>query len=99
MGSTTSSRQRNSGLADARAAEDDELLQQAKALLDAVKAHRADTFAAIGVVLEDVEAAYLKIGTVQAAGTGVQVRGARFTGGIAIGSIGAGVEDHPLPPR
>ena len=79
-------------LADAGSADDEELLAQANMLIKAVKTHAPETAAAIGVDLEAVEAAYLKIGKVSASGTGVKIRDGKFTdGGIDIGKVEAGV--------
>ena len=82
-------------LADAGAGEDDELLASAKALLDAVKQHDRPAAQAIGVDLEEVEAEYLKIQKVRATGTGVKVRKGKFSGGIDLGEVDAGVGSEP----
>jgi hypothetical protein len=78
-------------LAAAGADRDDELLQRAKALLDALKQHAPQTAAAIGVDLAEIEAAYLKIQRVRASGDGVKVRKGKFEGGIEIDEIEAGL--------
>ena len=79
-------------LADAGVADDEALLAQANVLIEAVKTHAPEIAAAIGVDLEAVEAAYLKIGKVSASGTGVKIRESKFTdGGIDIGDVEAGV--------
>jgi hypothetical protein len=82
-------------LTEAGAGDDDELLLQAKTLLDTVKQHDHQAAEAIGVDLEEVEAEYLKIQKVRASGTGVKVRKAKFSGGIDLGEIDAGVGDKP----
>src|SRR5215210_7285808 len=56
-------------LTDAGAAQDVELLERAKALLDAVAHHDQAAARAIGVDLEDVRAAALRIQEVTAEGT------------------------------
>jgi len=74
-------------LAEAGASADQELLDQAKAMIDAIAKHDKATASAIGVDLEEVRAAYLKIQKVRAEGTGVKVRNGEFDGGIDIGEI------------
>ena len=77
-------------LAERGAADDDELLERAKALLDEASKHEPAAAAAVGVDLEEVEAAYLKIQEVWAAGTGVRLRKGKFSEGIEIGKVDAG---------
>ena len=86
-------------LTDAGADQDAALLDQAKALLDLIKNKAPETAASLGVDLAEIEAAYLNIKKVQAAGTGVKVRQAKFSGGIDIGEVNAGVkaDDSPNP--
>jgi hypothetical protein len=85
-------------LNDVGAANDLELLDQAKALLDAVQQHDKTTAAAIGVDLEEVRAQYLNVRKVVAEGTGVKVRKSEFMGGIDIGEVQAGRGDGPSNP-
>jgi hypothetical protein len=83
-------------LTDAGAGDDAELLEQAKALLDTIKQHEQQTAEAIGVDFEEVEAAYFKLKKVRAAGTGVKVRKGKFSEGIEIDEVEAGVRgDSP----
>jgi hypothetical protein len=77
-------------LADAGAAGDAELRQLAQALADAVAKHAPEAGPAIGVDLAQVKAAFLRVGSVEAEGTGVKVREAEFSSGIDIGSVQAG---------
>jgi hypothetical protein len=77
-------------LADAGAADDGELARLARALAEAVERSAPEAAAAIGVDLAQVKAAFLRVGSVEAEGTGVKVREAEFTGGIEIGSVRAG---------
>ena len=77
-------------LTDAGASADQELFDHARALIDAVAKHDQAAATAIGVDLEEVKAAYLKIQKVNAAGTGVKVRKGEFEGGIDIGEVKAG---------
>ncbi|MEU2107160.1 hypothetical protein [Nocardia sp. NPDC019255] len=78
----------------AGAEDDQELLVAAQALLAAVRAHEA---AAVGVDLERVSAAALRIREVQSTGTGVRVVGGTFVGDIEIGSVNAG-KSEPQDP-
>ncbi len=82
-------------LTDAGAAQDADLLEQAKALLHAVEQYDRGAAAAVGVDLEQVKAAALKIQKVAAAGTGVRVRKGEFTGDIDIGEVQAGDMRRP----
>ncbi len=77
-------------LTAAGAVEDQELLHRAKALIDAVGKHDPTAAAAIGVDLEDVKAAYLKVEEVIADATGVKVHNSEFRDGIDIGKVKAG---------
>ena len=77
-------------LAKTDADKDEELLQQARALIDVVEKHDQGTAAAIGIDLEDVKAAYLKVGKVASEGTGVKVKKGRFKEGIEIDEVRAG---------
>ncbi|WP_194834859.1 hypothetical protein [Nocardia sp. XZ_19_369] len=78
------------------AAEDDELLAAARDLVAAVRAGAA-VDGIVGVDLAAVEAAALRISHVTATGTGVRVRGGRFSGDIDIANIDArhGDSTHP----
>jgi hypothetical protein len=76
-------------LAEAGAAGDQVLLAQAKALINTIAQHDQATMRAIGIDLEEVKAAYLRVQTVIAEGTGVKVRGSEFTAGIDIGEVEA----------
>jgi hypothetical protein len=77
-------------LTAAGAAPDQELLQHAKAVLDAVQQQAPETAAAIGVDLEDVKAASLRIADVISSGTGVKVKKGEFSGDIDIRNVRAG---------
>jgi hypothetical protein len=77
-------------LDDAGAAGDEELAALARALLEAIERNAPEAAAAVGVDLEKVRAAFLRVGSVDAEGTGVKVREAELTGGIDIGSVRAG---------
>ena len=85
-------------LADAGATGDQELLDLAKVLIDAVAKHDKATAATIGVDLEEVKAAYLNIRKVTTTGTGVKVKKGEFEGGIDIGEVNAGKLGEPSNP-
>lgn len=77
-------------LEKASADKDEELLRQAKTLLDAMQKADPDSAKSIGVSLEDIKAASLKIDDVIASGAGVQVKKAEITGDINISKVRAG---------
>ena len=85
-------------LADAGATGDQELLDLAKALIDAVAKHDKATVAAIGVDLEEVKAAYLNIKKVTTTGAGVKVKKGEFKGGIDIEEVRTGKLEDPSNP-
>jgi len=85
-------------LVDAGATGDQELLDLAKILIEAVAKHDKDTAAAIGVDLEEVKAAYLRIKKVSSTGAGVKVKKGEFEGGIDIGEVNAGKLEDPSNP-
>ncbi|WP_155981445.1 hypothetical protein [Nocardia sp. BMG111209] len=82
-------------LTAAGASGDAELLAAAQALLAAVRAHEADAGVAVGVDLERVQAAALRVREVESTGTGVRVVDGSFDGDIEIGSVRAGRQDPP----
>jgi hypothetical protein len=70
---------------------DDDLLAAARAVTEAVAADAPAAAPAIGVDLERVRAAFLRIQFVEAAGTAVRVQDAEFTGGVDIGQARSGM--------
>jgi hypothetical protein len=84
-------------LADTDEPVDDELLAAARAVTDAVAENDPSAAEAIGVDLHDVQAAFIKIGTVASTGTGVRIRGARVSGGISVDDVRAGGSPDPSP--
>lgn len=82
-------------LKDAGAERDAELLQAARALLELIQSRAPETGPAIGVDLEKVTAAALRIREVESDGTGVRVRDSNFAGDIDIGSVRAGRPSNP----
>ncbi|HYN87248.1 MAG TPA: hypothetical protein VER55_01900, partial [Ardenticatenaceae bacterium] len=89
-------------LAGAKADEDEEVLRQARALLEAVERHAPEAATAVGVSLRDVKAAALKIGDIISTGTGVSVEQSAFEGDIEIRQVRAGAQrpsNRPKPSR
>jgi hypothetical protein len=78
----------------AGAGADAELLAAARMLIEQVSSHAPEAAAAVGVDLERVQAAALRIAGVESAGTGVRVRDSAFTGDVDIRDVRAG-PDHP----
>lgn len=76
---------------------DGELLAAAQALIEVVRAHEAAAGVAVGVDLERVEAAALRIREVSSTGAGVRVVDGSFEGDIEIGSVQAGRRDQDPP--
>jgi len=85
-------------LVDAGATGDQELLDLAKVLIDAIAKHDKASAAAVGVDLEEVKAAYLNIRKVTTTGAGVKVKKGEFEGGIDIGEVSAGKLGDPSNP-
>ncbi len=76
---------------------DSELLTQAKAVLDAVRQHAPEAAGKIGVDLEEIKGASLRISDIIAAGAGVKVRKAEIAGDIEIKGVRAGGGESPNP--
>lgn len=78
-------------LTDAGAGADQELLDRAKALLDAVKTHDRAAAAQLNIDLDEVEAAYFKLKDAAATGdVNVGVKKSTFSGGIDLEGLMAG---------
>ncbi len=89
--STTQREALRENLADAGVTEEDqELIEAARRVADAVAAHDAGASAALGVDLKRVQAEFLRIRSIQAEGTGLRVEEGTFSGGIDIGDVRAG---------
>ena len=84
-------------LVKTQAAQDEELLLKAKDLLDAIHSYAPDAAEVIGVDLEDIKGASLKIEDVISTGVGVKMNRAELTGDIEIKQVraGTGKEDSP----
>lgn len=74
---------------------DVELIAQAKALVELLQRFAPDSGGAIGVDLEGVKAASLRVQEVRSTGAGVKVRQGEFTGDIDIGKVDAGRGQDP----
>jgi hypothetical protein len=85
-------------LTDAGDVVDADVLAAARSVTEAVAAAEPAAAAAIGVDLERIRAEFLRIASVDAAGTAVRVRDGEFTGGIDIGQVRAGFEGGGHPP-
>jgi len=78
-------------LQDANAEKDAELLEKARDLLKAVEEHAPQAAQAIGVKLEDVKAANLRLQEIIVTGeqaTGVDIKNAEIAGDIDISKVG-----------
>lgn len=86
-------------LEKAGAAQDEELLRTAKALLDAIQTHAPNVPTAVGIDLEDIKGASLTAERILAEGshaTGVKVKGADIQGDIRFSDVTArSGEDTP----
>jgi RNA polymerase sigma-70 factor, ECF subfamily len=76
----------------------DEVVAAARVVTETVAEHAPTAASAIGVDLQQVSAAFLRIASVEATGTGVRVRDAEFSGGIDIGQVRAGSTGRPADP-
>ena len=78
-------------LTDAGAANDMELLDQAKSLIDVVKAHDLAAAARININFEDIEASYLKLKDAAAEGdVNITIKKTTISGGIYLEGWTAG---------
>jgi hypothetical protein len=77
--------------------QDAEVLQHARALLEAIRSHAPAAAAAIGVDLKEIEGASLAIRRVIATGIGVKVEQGTFRGDITIEDVQAGGSGGRLP--
>jgi hypothetical protein len=79
------------------AEKDPEVLQQVKALLEAIQSQPPEVVSAIGVDLHDITGASLTIEDVIATGTGVKAEKVETTGDITIREVRAGRSGGGLP--
>ncbi len=85
-------------LKKAGAAEDEELLKQARALLELIKQHAPQASEVIGVKLGDIEAASLTLGDIISSGSGVVIDKGKFKDDIKITGVRAGVKETDSNP-
>jgi hypothetical protein len=74
---------------------DTKILQEAGILLEKLKNLPVENVPAIGIDLEKIEAASLKLKDIIATGIGVKVREGKFSGDIIIEQVRAGQENLP----
>jgi hypothetical protein len=82
-------------LKDAGAERDTELLEAARALLELIQSRAPETGPAIGVDLEKVTAAALRIRDVESEGIGVRAHDVQVSGDIDISGVRAGRLSNP----
>ncbi len=87
------------GLDKVAADQDEEVLQKAKEVLEAVEKHAPETAAAIGVDLEAIKGASLKLRDIIATGTGVRAKNVEVTGDIVIEGVRAGQGSQNPPGK
>lgn len=85
-------------LAEAGAADDDELLELARQLVATVREDDAEAGQAIGIDLADVEAEFIRVGKITSTGTGFRGEGIRLQGGLEVDAINAGGRSDPENP-
>lgn len=85
-------------IADLGADKDPEILQKAEVLLEAAKNLPIENLLAIGVDLEKIKGAALKIKDIMTTGTGVKIREAEIQGEISIEQVRAGYQENIPKP-
>jgi hypothetical protein len=85
-------------LKSTRAGDDQELFERARALVELVARHDRAAADSVGVELDQVRAEFVKIGRVDAAGSGVKISKSEFTGGVEISAVTAGKGRDPSDP-
>lgn len=76
---------------------DEEVLAAARHLTEAVAEHDAAVGRIVGVDLADIQAEFLRVGSVASSGDGIRVRTARLSGGLSIDRVEAGFEEEGGP--
>lgn len=76
------------------AGKDKEVLSLAKALLEAIKKHAPEAAKVVGVKIEDVEAASMKIDDIISTGDGVSLTKTKINNDLEIKNVRAGIS-HP----
>ena len=82
-------------LVGAGANADEELRQHAERLIELIEKSAPATPAAVGIDLEKVKAAYLKVDRIKSDGTGLRGRELELRQGIDIGTVDAGMGRKP----
>lgn len=85
-------------LAEAGGGEDQELLELARQLVAAIREHEPAIEAPAGVVLKDVEAAFIRAEDIKSTGTGFSAERVKTSGGIDVRRVRAGVGDEASNP-
>jgi hypothetical protein len=96
----TAEAERNSLVKDlegAGAGADPEVWAAAQVLFAALREHAPQAGAAVGIDLNGVEGAALRIGTVESTGDGVKIKDGRFSGDVIIDQVRAGIRDSGRP--
>ena len=78
---------------------DDEVIAAAQAVTEAVAAHDPDAARVVGVSLRDLQAEFVKLGSVHSSGDGVIADGVRLSGGFTVDEVRAGGVGGPDPSR
>jgi len=86
-------------LADTGDGVDDVVLDMARKVTEAVAEQRPEAGQVIGVDLRDVQASFLRIGSVASSGQGVKAEQVRLSGGFSIDQIDAGRQRNPPSAR
>lgn len=93
----------NESLADAKADQDEDVLDKAKALIRLIESKQPETIARLNIDITDVEAASITVTGVQATGKGAtaevkaRIKASTFGGDIKIGSAAADTEESSDP--
>lgn len=74
---------------------DDQIVAAAREVADAVAAHAPDTGRVAGVKLRDLQAEFVKIGSVTSSGDGVRAEGVRLSGGFSVDEVRVGEGGGP----
>lgn len=84
-------------LTESGAADNEKLLDEAKALVELIKAHDSQTITTIGVDIEGVETGYIKAKKVFAAtgSTGLKVRDSKVSKGMEFDDVSTGEPNDP----
>jgi hypothetical protein len=84
-------------LAKLQADKDAELVAAARKLIEVIREQAPATVGAIGVNMKDVEAANIRLRTIMASGTGVNMERVKAGGDIEIKDVQAGLTE--IPPK